>query len=82
MGGMSAARANTSGTPTIQPMLPRKRNQQRGRPHNAALDRERNSVGRFSCRLKHFRAVATRTDPALRLSQSTSRPVSGYRKSD
>ncbi len=63
MGGMSAARANTSGTrTTIQQMIPRKRNQKRGRPQNAALYRERNSVERFFCRLKHFRAVATRYD--------------------
>ena len=63
MGGMSATRANTNSTrTTIQPMLPRKRNQKRGRPHNAALYRERNSEERFFCRLKHFRAVATRYD--------------------
>lgn len=46
----------------IQPVIPRKRNQKRGRPHNAALYRERNIVERFFCRLKHFRAVATRYD--------------------
>jgi hypothetical protein len=38
MGGMSAARANISGTrTTIQPMIPRKRNQERGRPHKRSL---------------------------------------------
>ena len=63
MGVMSGARADISGTRnTIQPMIPRKRNQKRGRPHNAALYRERNSVGRFFCRLKHYRAVATHYD--------------------
>ena len=37
---MSAARANIIDTRyTIQPMIPRKRNQKRGRPHNAALYR-------------------------------------------
>lgn len=36
----------------IQPVIPRKRNQKRGR----------NIVERFFCRLKHFRAVATRYD--------------------
>lgn len=46
----------------IQPVIPRKRNQKGGRPHNAALYRERNIVERFFCRLKHFRAVATRYD--------------------
>lgn len=46
----------------IQPVIPRKRNQKRGRPHNAALYQERNIVERFFCRLKHFRAVATRYD--------------------
>ena len=46
----------------IQPVIPRKRNQKRGRPHNAALYRERNLVERFFGRLKHFRAVATRYD--------------------
>ena len=46
----------------IQPVIPRKRNQPRGRPHNAALYRERNRVERFINRLKHFRAVATRYD--------------------
>jgi transposase len=60
-GGMSAARAKISDTRyTIQPMIPR--NQKRGRPHNAALYRERNSVERFFFRLKHFRVVATRYD--------------------
>ena len=54
---MSAARANISDTRfTIEPMIPRKRKQKRGRPHNAALYRERNSVERFFCRLKHFRS--------------------------
>jgi transposase len=63
MGGSNVARANISDTRyTIQPMIPRKRNQKRGRPHNAALYRERNSVEQFVCRLKHFRAVATRYD--------------------
>ncbi len=72
MGGMSAARANTNGTrTTIQPMLPRKRNQKRGRPHKAALYRERNSVGRYFCRLKHFRAVATRYDKRATTCQAT-----------
>jgi transposase len=46
----------------IQPIIPRKRNQKRGRPHNAILYRERNIVERFFGRLKHFRAVATRYD--------------------
>lgn len=46
----------------IQPVIPRKRNQKRGRPHNAALYRERNIVERFFGRLKHFRAVAIRYD--------------------
>jgi transposase len=46
----------------IQAVIPRKRNQKPGRPHNAALYRERNIVERFFCRLKHFRAVATRYD--------------------
>jgi len=46
----------------IQPIIPRKRNQKRGRPHNTTLYRERNIVERFFCRLKHFRAVATRYD--------------------
>lgn len=46
----------------IQPVIPRKRNQKRGRPHNATLYRERNIVERFFGRLKHFRAVATRYD--------------------
>jgi transposase len=72
MGGMSAARANISGTrTTIQPMIPCKRNQKRGRPHNAALYRERNSVGRFFCRLKPFRAVATRYDKRAMTYQAT-----------
>lgn len=46
----------------IQPVIPRKRNQKRGRPHNASLYRERNIIERFFGRLKHFRAVATRYD--------------------
>lgn len=46
----------------IQPIIPRKRNQKRGRPHNVVLYRERNIVERFFCRLKHFRAAATRYD--------------------
>jgi transposase len=46
----------------IQPVIPRKRNQKRGRPHNRQLYRERNIVERFFARLKHFRAVATRYD--------------------
>ena len=46
----------------IQPVIPRKRKQRRGRPHNAAFYRQRNVVERFFCRLKHFRAVATRYD--------------------
>lgn len=46
----------------IQPVIPRKRNQKRGRPHNANLYRERNIIERFFGRLKHFRAVATRYD--------------------
>lgn len=46
----------------IQPVIPRKRNQKRGHSHNATLYRERNIVERFFCRLKHFRAVATRYD--------------------
>jgi transposase len=46
----------------IQPVIPRKRNQKRGRPHNATLYRKRNIVERFFGRLKHFRAVATRYD--------------------
>ena len=46
----------------IQPVIPRKRNQKRGRPHNATLYKERNIVERFFGRLKHFRAVATRYD--------------------
>lgn len=63
MGGMSAARANTSGTRyTIQPTTPRKRNQKRGRSHNAALYRERSRDERFLCRLKQLRAVATHND--------------------
>ncbi len=64
--------ANRSDTRyAIQPMIPRKRNQKRGRPHNAALYRERNSVERFFCRLKHFRAVATRYDKRARTYQAT-----------
>jgi transposase len=46
----------------IQPVIPRKRNQKRGRPHNAELYRERNLVERFFGRIRHFRAVATRYD--------------------
>ena len=46
----------------IQPVIPRKRNQKRGRPHNANLYRERNIIERFFGRLKHFRTVATRYD--------------------
>lgn len=46
----------------IQPIIPRKRNQKRGRPHNVVLYPERNIVERFFCRLKHFRAVAARYD--------------------
>lgn len=46
----------------IQPVIPRKRNQQRGRPHNACLYQQRNVVERFFGRLKHFRAIATRYD--------------------
>lgn len=46
----------------IRPVIPRKRNQKRGRPHDAILYRERNIVERFFCGLKHFRAVATRYD--------------------
>ncbi len=46
----------------IRPVIPRKRNQKRGRSHNAILYRERNVVERFFCRLKHFRSVATRYD--------------------
>jgi transposase len=46
----------------IQPVIPRKRNQKRGRPHNATFYKERNIVERFFGRLKHFRAVATRYD--------------------
>lgn len=46
----------------IQPVIPRKRNQKRGRPYDASLYRERNIIERFFGRLKHFRAVATRYD--------------------
>jgi len=46
----------------IQPVIPRKSNQKRGRPHNAAFYRTRNVIERFFGRLKHFRAVATRYD--------------------
>lgn len=35
----------------IQPVIPRKRNQKRGRPHNAVLYRQRNIIERFFCRL-------------------------------
>jgi transposase len=67
---MSAARAKISDTRyTIQPMIPR--NQKRGRPHNAALYRERNSVERFFFRLKHFRVVATRYDKRATTYQAT-----------
>ena len=72
MGVMSGARADISGTRnTIQPMIPPKRNQKRGRPHNAALYRERNSVERYFCRLKHFRTVATRYDKRATTYQAT-----------
>lgn len=72
MGGRHAARAHISDTCyTIQPMIPRKRNQKRGRPHNAALYRDYNSVKRFFCRLKHFRAVATRHDKRATTYQAT-----------
>ncbi len=72
MGDMSAARANISDTRyTIYPMIPRKRNQRRGRPYNAASYRERNSAGRFLCRLKHLRAVATRCDKWVTTYQAT-----------
>jgi transposase len=71
-GGRHAARSNISDTHyTIQPIIPRKRNQIRGRPHNAALYRERNSEERFFCRLKHFRAVATRYDERATIYQAT-----------
>ena len=46
----------------IQPVIPRKRNQKCGRPHDASLYHERNIIERFFGRLKHFRAVATRYD--------------------
>lgn len=46
----------------IQPVIPRKWNQKRGRLHNAELYRKRNLIERFFGRLKHFRAVATRYD--------------------
>ena len=72
MGGRHAARANTNGTrTTLQPLLLRKRNQNRGRSHNAALCRERNSVGRYFFRLKHFRAVGTRYDKPATTYQAT-----------
>ena len=48
MGGMSAARADRSDTrDTIQPMSLGKRTQNRGRPHTAAVYRERTRVERF-----------------------------------
>jgi transposase len=46
----------------IQPVIPRKVNQPRGRPYNPAWYRQRNVIERFFGRLKHFRAVATRYD--------------------
>ena len=77
MGGMSAAHPMRSATrSTIQPMIPRTRTQPRGRPHNAAVDRERNSVERFFCRLKHVRAVATRYDKRTTTEQATVLPAS------
>ena len=49
MGGRHAARADRSDTrDTIQPMILGKRDQNRGRPHTAAVYRERTSVERFS----------------------------------
>ncbi len=46
----------------IQSTIPRKSNQRRGRPHNAETYKQRNHIERFFCRLKQFRAVATRYD--------------------
>lgn len=46
----------------IQPVIPRKSNQRRGRPHNAERYKQRNHIERFFGRLKQFRAVATRYD--------------------
>lgn len=46
----------------IRPTIPRKSNQRRGRPHNTERYKQRNHIERFFCRLKHFRAVATRYD--------------------
>ncbi len=61
MGDIFAARAKGSDTRyTIQSIIPRTRTQKRGRPHNAAVYRERNNVERFFCRLKHVRAVVAR----------------------
>jgi transposase len=46
----------------IQAVIPYKANQHPRRPHNAQHYKQRNHVERFFCRLKHFRAVATRYD--------------------
>lgn len=46
----------------IRSTIPRKSNQRRGRPHNTERYKQRNHIERFFCRLKHFRAVATRYD--------------------
>jgi len=46
----------------IQPTIPRKSNQPRGRPHNVGRYKQRNHIERFFARLKQFRAVATRYD--------------------
>ena len=46
----------------ITPVIPSKANRIAPRQTDFALYRERNLVERFFCRLKHFRAIATRYD--------------------
>ena len=46
----------------ITPVIPSKANRVAPRQTDFALYRERNLVERFFCRLKHFRAIATRYD--------------------
>jgi transposase len=46
----------------ITPVIPPKANRKQPRPTDFALYRERNLVERFFCKLKQYRAIATRYD--------------------
>ena len=46
----------------IQPVIPPKANRKEPRKTDFALYRERNHVERFFCKLKQYRAIATRYD--------------------